>query len=70
MGIDRKAADAAIADKRYSAEIEKNIRLAQALGASGTPTFIIGGQLLAGAVGYDGLKKAVEEERAKAKKGG
>ena len=70
VGIDRKAADAAIADKRYSAEIEKNIRLAQALGASGTPTFIIGGQLLAGAVGYDGLKKAVEEERAKAKKGG
>jgi protein-disulfide isomerase len=69
-GIDRKAAETAIADKRYAAEIEKNIRLAQALGANGTPTFIVGGQMLAGAVGYDGLKKAVEEERAKGKKGG
>lgn len=67
VGIDRKAAEAAIADKRYAAEIEKNVRLAQALGASGTPTFVVGGQVLGGAVGYDGLKKAVAEERAKAK---
>ncbi len=70
VGIDRKAAEAAIADKRYAAEIEKNIRIAQALGANGTPTFVIGGQMLAGAVGYDGLKKAINEERNKAAKQG
>ncbi|MGE4432129.1 MAG: DsbA family protein [Sphingobium sp.] len=67
VGIDRKAAEAAIADKRYDTEIEKNLRLAQALGASGTPSFIIGGQLLAGAVGYDKLKSAIAEEREKRK---
>jgi len=70
VGIDRKTAEAAIADKRYAAEIEKNIRIAQALGANGTPTFVVGGQMLAGAVGYDGLKKAVGEERDKAAKQG
>ena len=65
VGIDQKAAEAAIADKRYNGELEKNIKLAQALGASGTPTFVVGDQILAGAVGYDALKKAVATVREK-----
>lgn len=64
-GIDRKAAQAAMKDDRYRNEIESNIRLAQALGASGTPTFVVGNQLLAGAVGYDALKEAVAAAREK-----
>lgn len=70
VGIDRKAAEAAMADQRYNAEIEKNLRLAQALGASGTPSFVVGGQLLAGAVGYDKLKHAVTQTREKRKQAG
>ena len=62
-GIDGKAARTAMSDDRYQAEIENNIRLAQALGASGTPTFVVGNQLLAGAAGYDALKQAVAEAR-------
>ncbi|MGE4409223.1 MAG: DsbA family protein [Sphingobium sp.] len=68
VGIDRKAAEAAMADKRYSAEVENNIKLAQAIGATGTPTFVIGNQVLAGAVGYDSLKEAIAKARDKAKK--
>lgn len=64
-GIDRKEAEKAIADTRYDGEIQKNIRLAQSLGASGTPTFVIGGQMLEGAVGYDALKAAVADARVK-----
>ena len=63
VGIDRKAAEAAMANKRYSAELENNIKLAQALGATGTPTFVIGDKMLAGAVGYDKLKDAIAEAR-------
>lgn len=66
-GIDRKAAEAAMKDQRYAEELEKNVRLAQALGASGTPTFVVGDQLLAGAVGYDKLKEAVAQARKKEK---
>lgn len=65
VGIDRKAAEGAIANKRYTEEVESNIRLAQALGASGTPTFVIGNKVLAGAVGYEALKQAVAEARKK-----
>jgi len=64
-GIDRKAAEKAIGDASYTGEIESNIKLAQAIGASGTPTFVIGNKVLAGAVGYDALKAAIAEARKK-----
>lgn len=50
--------------QRYRAEIEKNYELARALGATGTPTFIVGGKVLQGAVGYEALKAAIAEARA------
>lgn len=64
-GIDRKAAEKAIGDANYTGEIENNIKLAQTIGASGTPTFVIGNKVLAGAVGYDALKAAIAEARKK-----
>lgn len=48
----------------YRAEIEKNIELARAIRASGTPTFVVGNQVLQGAVGYEALKQAIAEARA------
>ncbi len=64
-GIDAKEAAAAMASERRDVEIENNLKLAQALGANGTPTFVIGDQVLAGAVGYDALKEAVATARQK-----
>lgn len=46
-------------------EIESNVALARTLGLTGTPSFVVGDRLLMGAVGYDTLKKAVAEARAK-----
>jgi protein-disulfide isomerase len=46
-------------------ELDKNHRLARAIGATGTPTFVVGDEVLHGAVGYEALKAAV----AKARKG-
>ncbi|CAH0348650.1 MAG: DsbA family protein [Pseudomonadota bacterium] len=65
VGIDRKAAEAAMVSTKYNAEVESNIRLAQTLQASGTPTFVIGNQVLNGAVGFDTLKAAVATARGK-----
>ena len=45
-------------------EITRNLQLAQAVSANGTPTFIVGDKVLHGAVGYDVLKKAIEDARA------
>jgi protein-disulfide isomerase len=46
------------------AELKKNFQLAGALGATGTPLFVIGDRVLNSAVGYDELKKAVEQARS------
>jgi len=47
------------------AELTKNLDLGRALGLTGTPAYVIGDRILAGAVGYDELKKAIEAARAK-----
>ncbi|WP_052028248.1 DsbA family protein [Sphingobium sp. C100] len=64
-GIGKADAEAAIASSKYDAEIQSNIALAQKLQATGTPTFVIGGQVLSGAVGYDMLKEGVATARGK-----
>ena len=46
-------------------ELSKNFQLAQSIGASGTPTFVVGDEVLQGAVGYQALKEAVEKARNK-----
>ena len=51
-------------DPAIEAEIENNYRLASALGATGTPLFIVGNQVINSAVGYEGLKDAVSKARA------
>lgn len=65
IGIDRKAAEAAMVASKYDEEIQSNIALAQKLQATGTPTFVIGGQVLNGAIGYEALKEAVATARGK-----
>ena len=45
------------------AELKKNYQLAGALGATGTPLFVIGDKVINSAVGYDDLKKAVADAR-------
>lgn len=46
------------------AELARNIELARAIGASGTPTFVVGDQILQGAVGYDALRQAIASARS------
>lgn len=46
-------------------EIKKNLDLARALGVTGTPTYVIGNRILSGAVGYEELKRAIAQARAR-----
>jgi protein-disulfide isomerase len=52
-------------DPAIEAELRRNFQLAGQLGATGTPVFVVGDRVLNGAVGYDALKKAVEDARSK-----
>jgi len=46
------------------AELKRNFELAGALGATGTPLFVVGNKVMNSAVGYDALKKAIADTRA------
>lgn len=52
-------------DPAVEAELRRNFQIAGQLGATGTPMFVVGDQVLNGAVGYEALKQAVAEARAK-----
>jgi protein-disulfide isomerase len=45
-------------------ELQANHELARAIGATGTPTFVVGDQVLQGAVGYEALKAAIAQARS------
>ena len=47
------------------AELKRNFQLAGALGATGTPMFVVGDRVMNSAVGYAALKKAIADARAK-----
>lgn len=62
-GLDMDAARKFVASDAGEKTINKNIEIARQLSFSGTPSWVIGDQVLSGAVGYDALKKAIAEAR-------
>ncbi|WP_397591438.1 DsbA family protein [Sphingorhabdus sp.] len=64
-GLDMATARTFAASPQANQEIERNLAIMQQIGFNGTPTFIIGDQILEGALGYDALKTAVEKARTK-----
>ncbi len=62
-GVDLELARAAIEEGRYEGQLQNNVFLAQNLGVSGTPAWIVGDQVLSGAVGTDTLGAAIAEAR-------
>ena len=63
LGIDKKLLKKAMADKAIDAVLANNFKLAEALNINGTPAFVIGDQLVPGAVDLVTLKKLVAEAR-------
>ena len=47
------------------AELNRNFKLAGQLGATGTPLFVVDNKVMNSAVGYDALKKAIADARAR-----
>jgi protein-disulfide isomerase len=53
--------------KTTEAQLQGNLDLGQALGLTGTPSYVIGNRILSGAVGYEELKAAIAEVRKAAR---
>ena len=63
-GLDKALANKAVQSKAVEQEILANHKLGEQLAMTGTPAWVIGGKLLAGARDYAGLAQAVAEARA------
>jgi protein-disulfide isomerase len=64
LGLDQAKLSKDIDDPAITAAIERNLRLAEALGVNGTPAYLIGDELIPGAIDLDSLKKIVSSQRA------
>ncbi len=51
-------------DVEARTELQRNFELGRAVGATGTPTFVVGNRVLEGAVGYEALRDAIRAARS------
>lgn len=63
LGLDVDAVREQANDPATKAEIEENLSIARELGITGTPAFIIGGQLNPGYMGYERMKQMIDAAR-------
>ena len=66
LGLDEAKVKAAIADKKYNADIIADQDLADDLQANGTPHFFVNGRRLVGAQPFDKFKAIIDDEIKKA----
>ncbi|MGE5157205.1 MAG: DsbA family protein [Gemmatimonas sp.] len=62
-GYDTARIEKDLSSPEVKATIEENLKLAEAMGLNGTPSYVIGKQIVVGAVGLDGLKEKISMAR-------
>jgi protein-disulfide isomerase len=62
-GLDMARIEKDMASPEVKATIDENFKLAEAMGMNGTPSYVIGKQVVIGAIGLDGLKEKIEQAR-------
>ena len=65
LGLDYEKLVKDMEDPKITEQLERNYRLATALGINGTPAFVIGGRLVPGAVDETTMMDIIVAERAK-----
>jgi protein-disulfide isomerase len=58
-GLDVGRIEKDLASPEVRATIEENFKLAESMGMNGTPSYVIGKQVVIGAIGLDGLKEKI-----------
>jgi protein-disulfide isomerase len=62
-GLDMAKLEKDLASSEVKATLEENLKLAESLGMNGTPSYVIGKQVVIGAVGVDSLKEKISNAR-------
>jgi protein-disulfide isomerase len=61
LGLDTDAFARCLDERRFAADVERDIEQAQALGINSTPTFLINGQRVIGATSVDEFRAAIDK---------
>jgi protein-disulfide isomerase len=62
-GLDMARIEKDVTSPEVKATIEENFKLAEAMGMNGTPSYVIGKQVVVGAVGLEGLREKISLAR-------
>jgi protein-disulfide isomerase len=63
VGFDMPRLERDIGSDEVKKTIEENMKLAEALGVNGTPSYVVGEEVVIGAVGLDTLREKISAER-------
>jgi protein-disulfide isomerase len=67
LNLDEQAFRNCLTSSQYLDELNANMREFQASGGTGTPTFLVNGQLLNGTVSWDEMKATIDAQLAGAR---
>src|SRR5882757_4061039 len=62
-GLDMARLEKDLSSQEVRATLEENMKLAEAMGMNGTPSYVIGKQIVIGAVGVENLKEKISTAR-------
>ena len=63
VGLDMARIEKDMASEEARASLEESMKLAEAIGLNGTPSYVIGQNVVVGAVGHDALKEKINSAR-------
>jgi protein-disulfide isomerase len=67
-GLDMARLEKDVASPEVKATIEENFKMAEDIGLNGTPSYVIGEQVVVGAIGADALKEKIAAARRTAER--
>jgi len=63
VGFDVGRIERDMTSEEVKAQLEESLKLAEALGLNGTPSYVVGSEVLVGAVGLNALREKVNTAR-------
>ena len=63
VGFDMPRLERDMGSDEVKKTIEEDMKLAEALGVNGTPSYVVGEEVVVGAVGLDALREKISAER-------
>jgi protein-disulfide isomerase len=61
LGLDRDAFARCFDERRFAADVERDVTQAQALGVNSTPAFLVNGRPVVGAISIDEFRAIIDE---------